>query len=224
VHKLSDSKGVAGKPVKKHPRESGCYVLGTVGIDNSSVKFLSFKNSDPALQVGIGVGVDISPKLSVQTGVLASHKKYVAGPGDYNPKAGSYLSMVDIRKVDANCLVYEIPLSVKYNFYRGRKLNAFASAGVSSYIMKREDYQYEYLRNNTVNYTSWVYKGNRHLFSVLNFSAGVEKKLNDKFLLLASPIVSVPLRGVGDGKVKLYSSALQVSLKYKPAKKDKRHK
>lgn len=198
----------------KHSRQPGFNFTTSVGIDNSNVKPLSNKNSQPALQYGLGVGYDISRKIAIQAAILVSHKKYVAGPRDYTAKAGSYLSMVAIRRVDANCLVYEIPLSIKYNAYRSTGFDIFAASGLSSYIMKREDYRYEYLRNYAVNYTNWTYRGNQHLFSVLNFSAGIEKKGRKGFSILAAPVISIPLKGVGEGKVKLYSTALQLSLKY----------
>lgn len=212
-------KKASSQPDDNQFRHSGFNFTTLVGIDNSNVKLLSNKNSQRSLQYGLGIGYDISPEVAIQAGVFISRKKYVAGPRDYTAKAGSYLSMVDIRRVEANCLVYEIPLSIKYNAYRRAGFNIFASSGISSYIMKREDYRYEYLRNYAVNYSNWTYKGNRHLFSVLNFSAGVEKKGRKGFSVLAAPVISIPLKGVGEGKVKLYSTALQLSLKYTLLKK-----
>ncbi len=197
------------------------YFLASVAADIGSVKFLSFQNSQLTPKIGIGIGYQLSKKLSVQTGFYAGRKKYIAGPGDYNPKAGSYWDMVQIVKVDASCLVYDIPLTLRYNFIQKPTTDYFATAGFSSYIMKKEDYVYDYTYNNMPHHSSWTYTGNKHFFSVFNISVGIEKKLSPYFSLLAEPYVGIPLSGVGDGSVKLYSAGLQVGLKYNPYRKHK---
>ena len=127
--------------------------------------------------------------------------------------------MVQITKVNAACLVYEIPLTVKYNFIQKPATAYYAAMGISSYIMKKEDYNYYYTRNSVYHETFWEYTGNKNLFSILTFSAGIERKLSSTISLLAEPSFSVPISGVGDGRVKLFSTALQIGLKYQPSKK-----
>ena len=157
----------------------------------------------------------------MQTGFYAGRKKYIAGPEDYYPKTGSYWDMVQIVKVDASCLVYDIPLTVRYNFLLKPTTIYYATAGFSSFIMKEEDYYYYYTNNNMPHESAYTYTGNKHFFSVFNISAGIEKKLSSNFSLLAEPSLSIPISGVGDGSVKLYSAALQVGLKYNPHRKHK---
>ncbi len=199
---------------EKKKRSSRFYFLAISGIEMNAVK--SLKAPGLSFNYGAGVGFDVSKNVSIQTTFVKSRKKYQAGPGDYRPKAGSYLSMVDIRKVDASCLVYEIPVTVKYYFYNRSGLRLFGAVSLSSYIMKKEDYNYEYIRYNSLYNTSWTYTGNEHFLSVLGLSAGIEKKFKRGISLLAGPNFSIPLKGVGDGKVKLYSASMQVSLKYQP--------
>ncbi|CAN5645491.1 hypothetical protein BH11BAC3_BH11BAC3_38250 [soil metagenome] len=207
-----------GKKVK-NIQPSRFYLLASLGADAGSVKLLSFHDSKFTAKYGVGIGYQLNKKLSIQTGFYASRKKYIAGPGDYSPKAGSYWSMVRIVKVDAACLVYDIPVTLRYNFLQKGTNTYFATAGVSSYIMKKEDYQYYYTRNYTPYQSAWSYTGNKNYFSVFNFSAGIEKKLTSQFSILAEPSISIPISGVGDGRVKLYGAALQLSVKYQPSKK-----
>ncbi|MEO6233161.1 MAG: outer membrane beta-barrel protein [Ferruginibacter sp.] len=207
-----------GKKIKDI-KPSRFYFIASLGADAGSVKLLSFNDSKFTAKYGVGVGYQLNKKISIQTGFYASRKKYIAGPGDYNPKAGSYWSMVQIVKVDAACLVYDIPVTVRYNFLQKGTATYFATAGVSSFIMKKEDYQYYYTRNSTPYQAAWSYTGNKNYFSVFNFSAGIEKKLTSQFSLLAEPSISIPISGVGDGRVKLYGAALQLSVKYQPSKK-----
>lgn len=204
-----------GKTNRKNNR--GFYFIAAAGAEAGGVKLFSFDKITS--RFGIAVGYQFGRRLSVQTGFFTSNKKYVAGPGDYTAKAGTYWSVVDITRVDASCRVYEIPLMFRYDFYNGNKTNLFISAGLSSYIMKKEDYQYYYYRYGTLREAGASYTGNQHLFSVMRVAAGFEKKINGPFSIQLSPGISVPLAGVGEGQVKLFSTDLMIGLKFTPNRK-----
>ena len=205
--------------IKKSSNTKGFYLLASAGADAASVKLFSFSNSTATVKYGLGIGYQFGNKWSVQTGLYVTNKKYIAGPGDYNAKEGSYWNMVQIKKVKAACLVYEIPVTVKYNFIQKPATTYYAAIGASSYILKKEDYNYYYTRDNIYHEASWQYTGNKHLFSLLTLAAGIEKKLSQKISLVAEPSLSIPLSGVGDGRVKLFSTTVQIGIKYQPFKK-----
>lgn len=209
------------KTVNNKSKPSRFYLLATLGAEAASTKFLSFSNSKVAPAYGIGIGYQLTNNLSIQTGFYAGPKKYTAGHKDYHPKPGSYWSSynVYIKKVDANCMVYEIPLTVRYSFVKKPKTEYFITAGASTYIMKKEDYMYNYMRNYVPYSGRYVYTGNKHLFSVLTFSAGIDKKLSQRFSLLAGPTFGIPISGVGDGSVKLFTAGIMAGLKYQPSVK-----
>lgn len=195
------------------------YLLAAAGGDIGSVKLFSFKNNSGVAKYGFGIGYNFNKKLSMQTGFYSSRKKYIAGPTDYNVKAGTYWATVPITKVEAACLIYEIPISFKYNFLQRKSFNVYAGAGVSSYIMKTEDYNYFYKHYNMNLSKEYSYTGNQHLFSTALLSAGIEKNISKKFALQLEPTISIPLKGVGEGAVKLYSTSLLLGIKYHPFKK-----
>jgi hypothetical protein len=200
------------KDDKKKPSSvHGFYVLAMSGVDAADVHFLSFDNSTITPRFGAGIGYQLNNKWSVQTGFYAGRKKYIGGPGDYKAKAGTYYSTVDITKVGANCLVYDIPLTIRYNFNTAW----YATIGLSSYIMKNEAYNYNYTDAGVPLTGAKTYTGNQNFFSILNLSAGYEMILNNRFSLLAEPSVSIPLAGVGEGSVKLYSTSFLAGVKYK---------
>jgi hypothetical protein len=203
----------------KKKKNHGFYVLLAGGVDFSSVKLFSFKNNPVVPRFGAGVGYRLNDRWSLQTGFYMSSKKYIAGPGDYKASAGSYLSSVDIIKVDANCLIYEIPVTVRYDFIRKQSMRLYSTAGLSSYLMKKEKYVYDFLYNSYPYQGKYDYTGNKSLFAVLSLSAGIEKDISSRISLLAEPIVNIPLGGVGEGKVKLYSTGLQLGVKYNFRKK-----
>jgi hypothetical protein len=95
----------------------------------------------------------------------------------------------------------------------------YATAGAASYIMKKEKYDCTYRYYNNIYEYEWNYSGNKHLFSTALFSVGIEKPVSSKFSLLLEPSLSIPLSGVGDGKMKIYSSSALLGIKYYPFKK-----
>ncbi len=210
-----ENKNVAKKSNKILSR---FYLLASVGADMGAVKLLSFKNSTLAPRYGVGLGYEFNNKMAVQMGLYVSNKKYLAGPKDYNVKQGSYLSQVEIISVDANCLVYEIPIVFRYNFIQRPTSFYYSTVGISSYIMKKEDYNYKFKRYYTTLEYPYTYTGNKHLFSNMQFSLGVEKKISKKVAIQIEPAVSIPLTGVGEGSVRLFSTSLQLGLKYHPFK------
>jgi hypothetical protein len=216
ITKNSQSKKEKGKSSKILSR---FYLLGAAGVDIGSVKLFSFGNSSFSTKYGGSIGYNISKKISVQAGFYANKKKYIAGPTDYNVKAGSYWSIVPLTKVEAACLIYELPITLQYQFLQKKSFAIYAGAGISSYIMKTEDYNYFYKRYNMEYSKAYTYTGNQHLFSTALLSAGVEKKITKKIAVQLEPSISIPLKGVGDGEVKLFSTSLLLGIKYKPFNK-----
>jgi hypothetical protein len=203
---------------KKDKQLSKFYFSVAGGIEGNGVDFPGTNKF--STRAGLTIGYQLTKKLSVQTGFFAGSKKYVAGKGDYKANDG-YWATVDITKVDADCRVFEIPLNLRYDFSPSAKWNSFAGAGLSSYIMDKEDYAYDYIRFGIPYYATATYKGNRHFLSVIRLYGGVERKISSQFSLGINPGLAIPLAGAGEGQIKLFSTELLLSLKYRPFKRSK---
>jgi hypothetical protein len=179
--------------------------ISSVGIDNPG-KW--------NLQYGIGLNYAVSKKLSIRTGFFAGRKKYSADSSEYY---SSYYP-ANLQKIEANCLVYEIPINLVYNFPAAKKHNWFIAGGLSSYLMKKETYDYFYKNAwGQPQYYTRTYKNeNTHIFSVINISGGYQYHFTDRLSLMAEPYVRVPVGGIGSGKVKLNSGGVLFSLGFKP--------
>lgn len=200
------------KAQQKRRSSHGLYIAGYGGADNNSTGILN--NGITTVHAGIGVGYRLNDRISLQTGFYAGKKKYKAGAGDYYVKPGSYLSTVDITQINADCDVFEMPLAVRYDLLRRKNYFLYGMVSSSSYIMKKEYYNYHYIKNGTSTTAGWDYTGNRHLFSVVGISLGYEQKISERFSLLAEPYIKGPLSGIGEGKVKLYSAGLLLGAKF----------
>lgn len=188
------------------------------GAEGSGVKFPGLNKF--SFRAGFSAGYYLSKRVSIQAGFFKGTKKYIAGKKDYKAKPGSYWGTVDIKRVDANCLVYEIPVSVRYDFSTKNNWQIFAGTGISSFIMKKEEYAYDYIYYNTLHHAKASYNGNKHLFSVLRIDVGVERKFKSNFSIFVQPGLAIPMAGVGEGQIKLFSSEILIGLKFKPQKKN----
>lgn len=206
---------------KESRRKPGTFFLSiSAGPDASSV---GLRNPGKVrLLTGAGLGYTFWDRLTVRTGFYSASKIYEASPAEYKPtvppQAINYL-----KNISADCKVYEIPLSLAYNFGKSEKHKTFASIGLSSFIMKKEtyDYLYEYPGSPnpiTFNYIHTVKNENKHYFSVLALSGGYQRRINRMLSVTAEPYFKLPLGGVGYGKVKLNSFGILFSLNISPFK------
>jgi hypothetical protein len=165
-----------------------------------------------------GAGISYTRnRFTLRSGVYSAKKIYTAGPTDYSlsyplPPTIKFLG------ADANCRVIEIPVELVYNFGSAQQGHWFAGAGLSSYLMKRETYNYNFKSSSTGGYSHLyeVKNKNDHYFSILNLSAGYTRQLNHTFSITAEPYVKIPLQGIGEGKVHLNSGGVLFTVGVKP--------
>ena len=189
--------------------------IGAVGSpDMSNVKF---GNSDKVgINYGLQLGYRLSQRWSINTGVTYTRKNYNTPGKDFNAPKGSWLDNVNLGKVEGDCFMFDIPLNVRYDLNANGNHRYFLGAGLSTYLMKEENYHYYYQYTNGS--PGYRYRSTpsteQHWLSVLNLSAGFEKKLNRKFSVQAEPYLKIPLQGIGYGNIQLNSYGVYLSLKY----------
>lgn len=198
---------------------SNLYITGTIGAEAPGLKAFPVSGSKISTIYGAGLGYQINKKFSLETGFYFGSKKYVTGPENYKYPEDSYWNTVELTQVDADCYIYEIPLLIRYNFLEEKSLLLSVSGGLESFIMKKEDYIFDYIKNGTQYTSARSYEGNRHFLSSLQLSIGLEKKINHTFSFLVIPSISIPISGVGNGKVKLHYTSIQAGVKLFPFQK-----
>jgi len=189
----------------------------SAGPDFSSVGFHS--PGKIKLAYGAGLGYKISDKFSIRTGFYSARKVYTADPKDYDPPYNVAQYYPNLKYVDANCKVYEIPVMIDYTISNNKKGSWFVSGGVSSLIMKEEEYDYYFKPNYSptyITYTRTIKDQNKHYFSQLNLSGGYTRNINNNISLRAEPYVKFAMQGIGFGKVDLNSSGVLFSAIIKP--------
>ena len=190
------------------------------GITLSSGPDISGVNNAGKITIvyGAGLSYSISKKFTLRTGFYLSKKIYSIGPDDYHFPNASIGSYNNLQSVDANCNVDEIPINLYYSFGKIKNHNWFLSTGLSSYLMKKESYEYYYktITGETYSKDLTIENKNKNIFSVLNLSAGYQHTFNQQFSIIAEPYIDLPLSGIGAGKVKLNSGGILFTITMKP--------
>lgn len=206
--------GAKAKPVQKK---------NTVGrrlfarfIAGSSVNSVRFSNADPAgLQAGLGLGYQVNKSWQVGAALMVARVRYAAGPGDYKVYRNLYGGQ--LKSIDANCLILELPVTVAYTFYRHKKWSTSVWGSASAQFMNSEDYQYRIVRNGNPYLGVWKYSNdNQHFFSAASVGFGVGYRPHKKMTVQLQPFFRAPLSGIGAGDVKLKGAGVLLEAQFFP--------
>jgi hypothetical protein len=210
----SDSTAVGRnkKGLSHNPSPVRHWQLGlTIGPDWNSA-------SGHGWRTGVGGGLKLSYRLNnkwaISSGVLIDKKLYDARPNDYNPPDNNWRNY-DVKSIDANCTVVEVPINIDYSLWRSSASRIFIGTGLSSLWMHNEEYTYRY-KTAGGEWDQWnkkMHDQNHHLFSLINLSPGYERSFQHLSIQVA-PYIKIPISGIGYGKVKLYSTGVHFTLQY----------
>ncbi|MEO7989563.1 MAG: hypothetical protein ABI663_08490 [Chryseolinea sp.] len=180
-------------------------IKATVAPDFSSDRF---KTTDKmGLNYGLIVEYFLIDKFSVSAGALWSRKFYSAKDVEY--------SGYHADRAYGDCRMWDIPLNVNYYFSPSKSYSFFASAGLSSYLMNEENYDFEVDTNQGTNtYPKKYVNENKEWFKTLNVSVGLQKQINTRLVIQVEPFMKVPLAGVGEGNISLASFGSFFSVRY----------
>jgi hypothetical protein len=160
---------------------------------------------------GVIIGYAFNTKWSIETGLLWDKKRFYDDGRYFNPAGYVPTSGVRIVAVNGKNRLYEWPINIKYTIIP-KKYSLFATAGMSSYYMSRENYEYEYIQNNQPgghNYLSYK-NGAKNWLSVVNFSVGYTHKLGNIGNLRIEPYFKLPIKNMGVGNMPIMSTGLNI--------------
>lgn len=170
--------------------------------------------TDPGTMVGFGVEYYFANNWSIQTGATYAVKKYTALGEEYQAPDWISARPNDLLSASAICRVIDIPFNIRKYFQNKKGNTFFVSTGVSTYLMLREDYNYEYTEERPGWLPFWSYRNrNNHFFGILNLSVGYEKPLGKNLALSIEPFMKLPLTGIGEGRVRFLSFGTNIAIK-----------
>lgn len=215
----NDTVREAKKPARNNMQRRKFSIGIVTGADLSNVKFK--RASQAGYNAGLIAGYHFSNRWSVHTGAIYTRKNYEMDGADFTAPKGSPPSYWNLKTVEGDCSMWEVPLFARYSF--GNKVNRrfFATAGLSSYFMTNENYDYYYPSPSTgliVKRSGSYDWGDTHWLSIAHFSAGLEQPVGRNLSMLFEPYIKLPLTGLGVGSIKLSSIGLNVSVQFRGSK------
>lgn len=178
-----------------------------VSPDITTVKFQSIKKV--GLNFGILAGYKLNSRLNAELGVLLDSKYYYTD-AKYLDKA---IVKKDVLNLQSFSSITEVPINLRYNFKPGKSSQYFASAGVVSYIIHNERYNYVYDKDGTLQQGEKQYtKASSNWFSNMQISAGYEHTLGKLGDFRIEPYYRIPLTGVGVGNVPITSVGVNIGI------------
>jgi hypothetical protein len=169
----------------------------------------SFQQSKLGTNEGLLFSAGMFKKLTISTGVIYSDKPYITGFENYHT---DYQFKVDPANVAADCRMLDIPINIGYQVYNKHQNKISIGTGLSSYIMLREDYTFNYANPATAPGYYDVPNSGKYFFSILNLNATYEHRLNSKVGISFQPYLKLPLTNVGYSQVRLQTTGVAVGL------------
>jgi hypothetical protein len=189
-------------------KHSHGYIGVFVAPDFSTVRFQTMKGVGTTF--GVLLGYSFNERWAVESGLSLDMKRYYTA-GEYFKKAMP--AGYTLLNVDGTCNMLEIPVNVRYNFSTGSRMKWFATAGLSTYLMSKENYNYQYSDGWATGDSNWsIHKPSQYWFSIVNVSAGFEQRVGKIGNLRLEPYARIPLSGIGTGKLPIVSAGLNIGL------------
>ena len=192
----------------------GVYAVLIGGPDLSTVAHQS--TSQAGYSIGVLLGYRFNKRLAIETGLLWDKKYYYSSGEHFNKSAANLPYNWNILNLNGNCEMFEIPLNFRYNFASGKDHGFFAEAGLSSYLMKKEYYDYSYTYNGSTPHSrdSTYNKSSNYIFSVIQISAGYEHTIGRNTSIRIEPYLKIPLQGIGIGNMPVTSAGLYIGISH----------
>lgn len=173
----------------------------------------------PGRAFGLMIGYRLGSRLTISAGAVKSFKQYQGRGDEYHPPEGYWMYTTNGRVpdlIDGQCNILEIPVAVQFDLLQGQKHRFFASAGVSSYLMLDESYDYTFWTPNPGAHTGWASnEDSSYPGAVGSFSVGYERHLSAKISLAVEPYVKIPFAGIGWTDIRLFTAGAYVNLRYR---------
>lgn len=196
---------------KKIPTNKVFYVGFIGGPDFSTVKFQSVKQLGYSL--GILAGYRFNKHFGIETGLLWDKKFYYTEGKYFSKDQISAPLYSKISSVNGNCNMFEIPISIRYDFASRSNYGFFIMGGFSSYLMKKQNY------TAIVESTGyqWPYsfsssQSSNYFFSIVQFSGGYEFAINGNNKIRIEPYIKIPLQGIGIGSLPISSTGIYLGI------------
>jgi hypothetical protein len=184
-------------------------------------------NNQIGNNIGVTLGYYLTGNLSINTGFIYTNKFYWSNAHNYRYQQnvnvppigypGTYAAPPPIDYINGASNIWELPLTLRYDFVHHEKTRFFANAGLSSYFIMKQTYIYFFHSGqNPLAYKIIDDEQSNYWFGIADFSVGFEAEIGKGFSFQAEPFLKLPLQNMGRENLKLTSYGFLLSFKYAP--------
>jgi hypothetical protein len=179
-------------------------------------------NNDLGNNIGLTIGYYFYKNLSINSGIFYSNKFFWSKAPQVRPIPNNgftytYAPIPAVENVNGAVSLYEIPLTLRYDFNNTGKSKFFINAGFSSYLIQSQSYIYFY--HSPSRSAAWKISDNspsNYWFGVGDLSLGLEQDLGKGLSFQIEPFLRAPLREMGINNLKMTSYGVLLGFRFSP--------
>jgi hypothetical protein len=198
-------------PVTKPPEIRGLYLGLSTGPQWNQVEGQGYNKT--GFNLGLIAGFSFNKKMAAESGIFYSNKKYYSDGKYFHMNKNPGTPSMEVISLEGSSNVIEIPIKMKYDLVDKEKGELFITAGLSTYILTKENNQYYALINGTPQHPTVTYdKRKTYLAGGMNLSAGYSVHLKKKTDIRIEPYLQIPFKGTGVGSMRVTTTGLNIGI------------
>ncbi|WP_421798880.1 outer membrane beta-barrel protein [Haliscomenobacter sp.] len=187
--------------------------LRSWGIGLSAGPDLASVNANGSTAYGLNAGLAFDYRIGKRWVFQASGqyllKNYIADQREYVAPNGFWPTRSYPKSTEGTCDMLQWSVDLRYNWLAKPKFKSFVSLGSSSWTILKEEYEFYYAKDYPGLIYNWSSGQNKNYWlSMAQMGIGIEKTIRPGLSLQLNWFAQMPLQGVGNGKVEIYSSGL----------------
>ncbi|WP_373552206.1 outer membrane beta-barrel protein [Haliscomenobacter sp.] len=187
--------------------------IKTWGLGLSAGPDLASVNADGSTAYGLNAGLAFDYRIGRRWVFQASGqyllKNYIADQREYVAPSGFWPTRSYPSSTEGTCDMLQWSVDLRYNWLAKPKFKSFISLGSSSWTILKEKYEFYYAKDYPGLIYDWSSGQNKNYWlSMAQMGIGIEKTIRPGLSLQLNWFAQMPLQGVGNGKVEIYSSGL----------------
>ncbi len=183
------------------------------GLGLSAGPDLASVNANGSTAYGLNAGLAFDYRIGKRWVFQASGqyllKNYIADQKEYVAPSGFWPTRSYPNSTEGTCDMLQWSVDLRYNWLAKPKFQSFISLGSSSWTILKEEYEFYYAKDYPGLIYDWSSGQNKNYWlSMAQMGIGIEKSIRPGLSLQLNWFAQMPLQGVGNGKVEIYSSGL----------------
>ena len=195
--------------IKQRISRAGFYIGAEFGPEVNQVKGQGFNGVTGHL--GIVAGYEINGRISLETGLVYSGKKYFSSGQYFNTEKimSNMPAGMELMTLNSKLALLEIPLKAKLDLAGNERSHVFASIGLTSCVLLNEQNDYNMMVNGVPEKMTGEYHTMSDYFAAFFYiGGGFERQLPNRAVLRLEPYLQIPLKGVGQGSMTVLGAGI----------------